>query len=297
MSERKPPTPVPCPSDAPKFTVPVCFSVTWKITSTSPASFADFVSGSGSGSSKKPRFEMFWIASARARPGGRRPRVKRGSHRGSRLVATESIVPDHVDPVDRGGLLFLQRPAEVHHGRAIRPLLAHDLGAEGHVDVAVVEVEALHVLDGILPLLLVEIGVALGRREGIVEIELARREPPVAGDLERSRCGSGPLHRCARRGSPSPSCRRRPRCRPAPGNRRSLATRRTPGAVGRGPPAARRRRTRPSKPPEAFGPGVHLGGEDLGAVVQVAVEVHLRDGDSGTFGDVEDEPHVRGVVA
>ena len=32
----KPPTPVPCPTDAPKFTLPVRFSFTWKIRSMSP---------------------------------------------------------------------------------------------------------------------------------------------------------------------------------------------------------------------------------------------------------------------
>src|SRR6266571_726794 len=37
---RNPPTPVPCPTDAPKLMLPVCFSVTWKMTSTSPWSFA-----------------------------------------------------------------------------------------------------------------------------------------------------------------------------------------------------------------------------------------------------------------
>ena len=36
----KPPTPVPCPTDAPKLTLPVRFSFTWKMRSMSPCSFA-----------------------------------------------------------------------------------------------------------------------------------------------------------------------------------------------------------------------------------------------------------------
>ena len=53
----KPPTPAPCPTDAPKFTLPVRFSFTWKMTSRSPCSFG-FVSGGGMGVSKKPRLPM-----------------------------------------------------------------------------------------------------------------------------------------------------------------------------------------------------------------------------------------------
>ena len=59
-SPRKPPTPVPCPTEAPKFTLPVRFSVTRKITSMSPWSLAGRVSGNGSGWLKNPRFEIRW---------------------------------------------------------------------------------------------------------------------------------------------------------------------------------------------------------------------------------------------
>ena len=54
----KPPSPVPWPMEAPKFTLPVRFSFTLKMMSTSPWSFACRVSGSGSGDSKNPRFSM-----------------------------------------------------------------------------------------------------------------------------------------------------------------------------------------------------------------------------------------------
>ena len=54
----KPPTPVPCPIEAPKFTLPVRFSFTVKTTSTSPSLPAGRTSGGGSGVSKKPRFAM-----------------------------------------------------------------------------------------------------------------------------------------------------------------------------------------------------------------------------------------------
>jgi hypothetical protein len=56
----KPPTPMPPPPiDAPKFTLPVRFSLTRKTRSMSPLSFACRVSGNGSGVSKKPRFPTF----------------------------------------------------------------------------------------------------------------------------------------------------------------------------------------------------------------------------------------------
>src|SRR5712664_1949431 len=46
---RNPPTPVPCPTDAPKLMLPVRFSDTRNTTSISPCSFAGLVSGNGSG--------------------------------------------------------------------------------------------------------------------------------------------------------------------------------------------------------------------------------------------------------
>src|SRR6058998_1425822 len=150
---RNPPTPVPCPTDAPKLMLPVCFSVTRKITSTSPWSLAGRVSGNGRGCWKKPRFEMFWYERMSA--------SCRNTSPGNSTIASR-ITRSWVTSLPEISILLTIAgcPSLIAQRRSTTgfPTGAPDhLGARLHVDVAVVVVQGPHLLGGVVPFLLVEV--------------------------------------------------------------------------------------------------------------------------------------------
>src|SRR5919109_330928 len=126
-SPRKPPTPVPCPSDAPKLMFPVRRSSTRKTMCTSTPFSDGFTSGDGSGCWKKPRLETFWYERIR------RSRLNRSP--GSITIASR-ITRSWVTSLPTISILLIvagERVAghlEVHEapvGVPARQLLAHVL--------------------------------------------------------------------------------------------------------------------------------------------------------------------------
>ncbi len=97
------------------------------------------------------------------------------------------FVADDLHFVDDGRLRLVQDPAQVHDAR-VRPTgPPRDAGAHVHVEVAVVVVQGLEVARRLVPPIFVEVhagATLLG--EWVERLELIRREPPIAHDLERA---------------------------------------------------------------------------------------------------------------